>query len=167
MLKAFRQAKGTKAVAQLLYAETVTQARDAAFFARYGVSDTMDGRFDLMSLHAWLVLERIEGNRALAQAFVNAVFAGFDEALRQTGTGDVGMNRRLKTMASAFYGRLEAYRDASVTGGLAEAILRNLFRGDDASKGAASALATYVVATRSELAKIDLSEGRLAFAPIP
>jgi cytochrome b pre-mRNA-processing protein 3 len=167
MLSVLRRTKDTKAAARRLYAGVVAQARDPAFFTRLDVSDSTDGRFDLICLHAWLVLEQIEGNRALAQAFVNEVFAGFDDALRQSGTGDVGMNRRLKTLASAFYGRLEAYRAAPGAEELAEAILRNLFRGAAEKKAVAEGLATYALATRSGFTKEDLAEGHLSFAPIP
>ena len=52
------------------------------------------------------------GGRAwttVAQALSDAIFVGFDEALRELGAGDMGMGRRMKEMADAFYGRLQAY----------------------------------------------------------
>ena len=84
----------------------------ARFFSRAWAFPTrMDGRFDLVALHAWLVLERLKaaGMDAAAQALTDTLFIGFDEALREQGTGDMGMGRRMKAMANAFYGRLAAY----------------------------------------------------------
>ena len=75
----------------------------------------MDGRFDLVALHAWLVLERLKaaGMDAAAQALTDILFVGFDEALREQGTGDMGMGRRMKAFANAFFGRLAAYGGAT------------------------------------------------------
>jgi cytochrome b pre-mRNA-processing protein 3 len=167
MLKTLLRARGTKAAANRLYAAVASQARDPLFFERLAAPDTMDGRFDLVCLHAWLVMDRLTSNRALAQAFVNAVFTGFDEALRQSGTGDIGMNRRLKTLAGAFYGRLEAYRAASTLEELADAIQRNLFRGAANRAAQARALATYASKSRSCLTEAEIATGNIVFASVP
>src|SRR2546423_5748722 len=143
MLKALRRSRQRKITARQLCAALMAQARAPVFFTRFGVPDTMDGRFDLVVLHAWLALERLQSDPALAQALVNEMFLQFDEALRDLGTGDVGMNRRLKIMAGAFYGRLEAYRSTSMHDELAAAILRNLYRGAGERQPDAKALATY------------------------
>lgn len=166
MLNALRRAKETKAAARRAYAAVAAQARNPAFFTGLGVADTMDGRFDLVCLHAWLALDRMDGRRNLAQAFVNEVFAGFDEALREGGAGDMGMNRRLKKMANAFYGRLQAYRSAPTQEELAEAIRRNLFRGSTERISAARTIATYACASRSRLNDAEAAHGDLAFAPL-
>lgn len=167
MLKILLRARGTKAAANRLYAAVASQARNPVFFVRFGVPDTMDGRFDLVCLHTWLVLGKLGSHRTLAQAFVNAVFTGFDEALRQSGTGDIGMNRRLKTLASAFYGRLEAYRSTSTLEQLAEAIQRNVFRGAADKAQQAHALATYALESRSRSTEAEIAKGNVAFASLP
>jgi len=131
------------------------------------VPDTLDGRFDLVALHAWLVLESVRGEPALSQATVDEIFLQFDEALRHLGTGDAGMNRRLKTLAGMFYGRLDAYRQAATTDDLAKAIQRNVFRGTEDQKAQACALAIYAVAARSRLAESDPTQRRLDFGSAP
>jgi cytochrome b pre-mRNA-processing protein 3 len=83
------------------------------------------------------------------------------------GTGDIGMNRRLKTLAEAFYGRLQAYRAATDLEELATAIGRNLYRGIGADRAEALVMATYAFAARSHLAKANVAEGRLDFGPLP
>jgi cytochrome b pre-mRNA-processing protein 3 len=127
----------------------------------------MDGRFDLIALHAWLVLEKMESDPPLAQALVDQIFLNFDEALRHLGTGDLGMNRRLKAMASAFYGRLRVYRAASSLDELGEAIHRNLYRGACDRRNHAEIVATYAWAARSTLARTDAAADKLEFGPLP
>jgi cytochrome b pre-mRNA-processing protein 3 len=166
MLKAQRRSGQLKDTARRLCAALMAQARTPAFFTRFGVPDTIDGRFDLVALHAWLMLEPLGRDPALAQALVNEIFAQFDEALRDLGIGDIGMNRRLKTMASAFYGRLQAYRNASTRDDLAQALGRNLYRGALDRQPEADALATYATRSRSHLANLD-SAGGVEFAPLP
>ena len=80
MLNAMRRSKERRALAARLYAALVARARDPVFFARFAVKDTLDGRFDLVVLHAWLVLERLNaaGAASLSQAFVDTVFIGFE-----------------------------------------------------------------------------------------
>ena len=41
-----------------LYATAVAQARQEVFYRRLGVPDSIDGRFDLLALHLWLLLRR-------------------------------------------------------------------------------------------------------------
>jgi|SRR4051812_888684 cytochrome b pre-mRNA-processing protein 3 len=167
MLRAWRRARDTRLAAARLYAAVTAQARNPAFFTCLGLPDSMDSRFDLLCLHAWLVLEKLGPQRPLAQAFVDAVFVGFDEALRQSGTGDVGMNRRLKTMAGAFYGRLGAYRSAATLDELTAAVRRNVFRDAEPRSGEARALAAYASDTLSRLKEQDLSDGNVVFDAFP
>jgi cytochrome b pre-mRNA-processing protein 3 len=167
MLKALRRSGRVADVARKLCAELTAQARAPEFFRALGVPDTLDGRFDLVALHAWLVLEKVKAEPPLAQALVNEIFVNFDEALRHLGTGDVGMNRRLKTMASAFYGRLQAYRSTPLVDDLCAAIHRNLYRGVEERRKEATAVAAYAWAARSHLASSDLTAGRLEFGPLP
>jgi len=64
-----------------LYDGLVSRAREPVFFAGFGVTDSLDGRFDILVLHAWLVLKELKDS-AVAQALTDMIFTGFDEALR-------------------------------------------------------------------------------------
>src|SRR5262245_60975704 len=114
MLNTLRKRKARKEDAARLYGAIVGRAREPAFYARLGVADTIDGRFDLLALHAWLVLDRLReigqgsGVNDLSQALTDTIFVGFEEGMRDLGTGDMGMGRKLKAFADAFYGRLAA-----------------------------------------------------------
>src|SRR6516164_3157839 len=127
MFGSLRRRSERKTIAERLCRSISDQARAPVFYGELGVADSLDGRFDLVVLHAWLVLDALgsAGETALAQCLVDALFVQFDEALRELGVGDMGMSRRMKNMAEAFNGRLAAYRAAATQEELAGAILRN------------------------------------------
>src|SRR5437763_2591601 len=110
MLHTFKQRRRRNETAAALCAAVSRRAREPVFYQQFSVADSIDGRFDVLVLHAWLVLERLRelGENDLAQTFVDALFARFDEALREQGAGDIGIGRRIKKMAGALYGRLNA-----------------------------------------------------------
>jgi cytochrome b pre-mRNA-processing protein 3 len=163
MLNLLRKSATRKAFVRGLYDQLVARARAPFFFRELGVPDSIDGRFDLMALHAWLVLERLD--KAPAQALTDLIFTGFDEALREQGTGDMGMGRKMKAMADAFYGRLVTYRDAPDQDALAAALARNVWRG--AAEGIqAQRLAAYVEGARAALADSNIQIGVLDFGAL-
>jgi cytochrome b pre-mRNA-processing protein 3 len=169
MLKTWLRKGEQKRLAATLFARIAARARETVFFATLHVPDTLDGRFDLLTLHAWLVLERLEafGERDTAQGLINAIFVQFDEGLRDLGAGDIGIGHRVKKMADAFYGRLKAYGDAGDEGALASAILRNIYRSDAPKIHYARALAAYTMRAREALAHSTPAEGALDFGPLP
>jgi cytochrome b pre-mRNA-processing protein 3 len=162
MLNALRRSAEVRTLSERLNAGISARARAPVFYAGFGVADTIDGRFDMLALHAALVMECVEGD--LAQALVDTIFVSFDEALRQQGAGDVGMSRRMKKMAEAFFGRVHAYREARDAGALEAAIARNIYRG---RSGPAAALAAYALSAREHAAKNSLDAGEIDFGPLP
>ena len=112
MISLFRRNPEHDAAARA-YECVVSQARRRGFFAECGVPDTVDGRFELICLHAFLYLHRLKDEQpeaaALGQAFFDAMFGDFDRSLREMGTGDLSVGRQVKRMAEAFYGRIHAY----------------------------------------------------------
>src|SRR5215475_6045015 len=117
--------------AAMLYAAIVERSRDPRFYAEAGVPDSLDGRFEMLALHVYLVLRRLRAAgppaEAMAQALADALFADLDANLREMGAGDLGVGRRVKTMATGFYGRVAAYERGQTTGNVGEALARNLF----------------------------------------
>ncbi|MBM3571918.1 MAG: hypothetical protein FJX52_06075 [Alphaproteobacteria bacterium] len=122
-----------EAATSTLYRAIVAQARQPIFYTTLGVPDTVDGRFELIALHAFLVLQRLKGQgeeaRQAGQALFDLMFADMDQNLREMGAGDLGVGPRVKTMARAFYGRIAAYEEGLSDDDtkLAEALRRNLF----------------------------------------
>jgi len=125
-----------KRAARRLFSAIMAEARAPAFYLEGGVADTIDGRFDLVVLHLYLVLRRLKGEgpagQAMAQRVFDAAFSNFDEALREMGVGDLSVGKKIRKMAEAFYGRLEAYERAFGAGqvdALEDALVRNIYRG--------------------------------------
>lgn len=115
------------------YRRVVEHSRQPVFYTEYGVPDTLDGRFELICLHAFLYLHRLKAERPranrLCQRFFDRMFADFDRALRERGVGDLSVGKQVKRMARAFYGRICAYEVAlgSDEKALPAALARNLF----------------------------------------
>jgi cytochrome b pre-mRNA-processing protein 3 len=173
MLERLRRIPPHRRHADALYGSAVQQARLPVFYDRMGVPDTVDGRFDMIAIHVFLVLRRLrrgdETCQATAQALFDAMFEDMDRCLRELGAGDLGVGRRVKTMAKAFYGRIAAY-DLGLDGNgesLADAVQRNVFRGEADTAARAADLAAYM---RDQAAALErqpvpaLVGGRVAFA---
>jgi cytochrome b pre-mRNA-processing protein 3 len=169
MLNVLRRGSQKARLVRSLYALLMSQARQPAFFRDFGVADTIDGRFDMVALHAWLVLSslRATGLGAVANALLDTLFVGFDEALRDLGVGDMGMGRKIKQMGHALNGRLRVYEEAADEAALARAILRNVFRGEPDRGEEALMLARYASTAQSRLKGSDFQSGALDFGPIP
>jgi cytochrome b pre-mRNA-processing protein 3 len=171
VLSRFRRKDVAREAADRLHAAIAARARDPIFHTEFAVPDTIDGRFDLLALHAFLVMEALKGHgeagSAVSTHLATGVFAGFEDALRDLGVGDFGLSRRIKAMAGAFYGRLEAYGVAEDEPAMAEAILRNVYRGDDAATASAGALARYAARARAAVASGDTLGGVADFGPLP
>jgi cytochrome b pre-mRNA-processing protein 3 len=145
--------------AERAFAGVVAQARQAVFYAEFGVPDTVDGRFELLCLHAFLYLHRLKRERPraqpLAQAFFDRMFADLDRALREMGVGDLSVGRHVMRMAEGFYGRVRAYEAglAGSDGELQAALARNLY--GTAPSGAAPPLARVAGYVRDQAAALD------------
>ena len=161
----FRRAS-SEAVVRRLYAALVAVSRTPALYADLGVPDTFEGRFESLTLHAALVLSRLQAceapGPALAQELVDTIFAHFDRTLREMGVGDTVVPKRMRTMVEAFLGRGTAYAEALAAGG--PALVATLARNTGAVD--AAGLARYVAIGRTALAAQPLQgyiDGTLPF----
>ncbi len=163
------------AAAQALYGSLVAQARRPVFYRSFGVADTADGRFDMIALHAFLVMRRLgaaEDRTAsdLSQALFDAMFVDVDYNLREMGVSDIRIGSNVKAVARAFYGRIEAYDSglkASEDDLLHAALARNLYRKTDPGEARIAAMAAYARAQAAFLEAQPLDEilsGRVSFA---
>ncbi|MGD9616171.1 MAG: ubiquinol-cytochrome C chaperone family protein [Alphaproteobacteria bacterium] len=167
-----------RSAVELAYLRIVAQARRPGFFLNGGVPDTLDGRFELICLHAFLYLHRLKGEQPRSarhgRRFVAAMVADFDRSLREMGTGDLSVGREVKRMAEAFYGRFAAYEQGLAAGDavLRPALARNLFGTTIPDPAQLAAMAAYVRAQAAALREQDagaLLAGDLAFGdpPVP
>lgn len=140
-----------------LYRRMVALARVPRFYADLGVPDTVEGRFEMVALHVVLLLRRLHGvDDALAQAVMQVMWTDLDESIRELGIGDLSVAKKMKLLATNFYGRATAYDAALKSADPAElerALLRNAYDGDAPSDAKVAALAAYVrdLATSSQL----------------
>jgi cytochrome b pre-mRNA-processing protein 3 len=159
-----------------LYASVAAQARQAAFYTRLGAPDTLEGRFELYTLHTLLILDRLKGQGPAAaetgQALFDTYLRGLDDAFREMGVGDLSVAKKMKKLGQAFYGRVKSYSEAfdqlPDRGPLEAVIARTVMEGSKAPD--AAGLADYVLATREALAAQTveaLARGQVEWTPAP
>lgn len=165
------------AAADRLYSAAVTQARRPEFYAVLGVPDTVDGRFEMIALHVFLLLYRLKhdhpASAALAQAVFDAMFRDMDRSLREMGAGDLGVGRRVKRMAEGLSGRIEAYDgglESSDEAVLCAAVSRNVYGTVEPDPACVACIAAYM---RDQDKRLEaqtwegLSQGQVMFGDPP
>jgi cytochrome b pre-mRNA-processing protein 3 len=143
---------------EAIYGMIVTQAREPAFYREMGVPDTVNGRFDMLLLHLWIVLQRLkpaESGAEMAQALFDHFCIDMDDNLREMGVGDLTVPKRMQAFGEAFYGRSAAYDRALAEGSdaLAKALCKNILNGEGIEK--ARQLARYTKAAIAAVAAAD------------
>lgn len=122
--------------------------------------DTLEGRFELLTLFASLAMIRLRKEpqaEALAQHFTDKLFRLIDAGLREAGVGDTSVPKRMRKMAGDFYGRLEAYAGPAEAGDLP--VLEAAFaRNVGAEPAFASMLAGIAVATLARQAELPVAQ---------
>lgn len=163
--KLFGRARSShRAAVDAIYERIVAAARQTAFYAEWNVPDTPLGRYEMVSLHVFLFLHRLqpEGQsaREVAQEVTDEFFRDVEHSLRELGIGDMGVPKRMKKLARMFYGRAGSYGtaiDAGDAGELAAALKRNIMPAAPEWPSAA-ALADYVLAANRKLAGTPTSD---------
>jgi len=175
MLKRLFKPRPTQLAAEALYAVMVAQARQPRLYTDLGAPDTAEGRFEIYSLHTYLILERLKGQGApaadLAQVFFDTFLSGLDNGLRELGVGDLSVGKRMRKLGEAFYSRVHSWEKALAAlpdrTELEAMLARTVYANGDASP--APKLAEYVLAQREALAAQDLERlmgGRLDWASL-
>lgn len=183
MKKWFLKKDPAEIIANELYVTAVGQARLPFFYVEFGVPDTIDGRFDLIILHVYLLLRPLNKfgkinchttesaqARKRAQALFDIMFSDMDRSLREMGVSDISIGKRIKQMVMAFYGRAVAYDDglAQSETVLQNALKRNLYGTAKPSQNQLVLMADYLRYQADHLALAsdrDSTEGNLQFAP--
>ncbi|MEO1041684.1 MAG: ubiquinol-cytochrome C chaperone family protein [Pseudomonadota bacterium] len=141
--------------AHALYVVIAEASRREVFYRELAVPDTPEGRYDILSLHAILMMRRLrgEGPHAVdfAQLVFDVMFRDIDDSLRELGVGDMRVGKKVRAYAEAFYGRAKAYEEGlDGAGDLTDAVARNIYSDDEAPY--ARALADYMSAADQALA---------------
>ena len=114
-----------------LYEALVREARDPAWYRDGTVPDTLEGRFDMVASVLALVLLRLEAEGEAARresVLLTEIFIDdMDASLRELGTGDMMVGKKVGKLVGALGGRLGSFRDSA---GFEAAVRRNVFRDD-------------------------------------
>jgi len=145
------------ATIETIYGTIVAQARLPAFYLGFGVPDTVNGRFDMVVLHLWLILRQLRAAGALerAQKLFDHFCTDMEGNLREMGVGDLAVPKRMVKFGEAFYGRSVAY-DAAIAAGAAElaaALARNILLRDDPAL--ATPLANYALDAAEAVGRLE------------
>ncbi|WP_026597153.1 ubiquinol-cytochrome C chaperone family protein [Methylobacterium sp. 77] len=157
----FRRSSARASIVEALHLRINEASRAPGLYTHLNVPDTVEGRFECLSLHVILVLRRMNQlpppAADIAQDLINAVFLQLDASLRELGVGDFGVPKRMKKLGAAFYGRAAGYDgalDARDEDGLKAALARNVIGTETPETGAG--LARYVLASVEMLNACDL-----------
>ncbi len=167
MLKRLFRPHPIRDVGRALYAAVVEQSRSPALYQALGAPDTVEGRFEVYTLHVVLLLDRLHRTgdqaKAVSQALFDTYVQSLDDALREMGVGDLSVGKKMRKLGEAFYGRVKSYQAAFAalpeTQALRDLLTRTVYAEADTSP--AEALAAYVIAQRAHLAAQPL-EGLVA-----
>ncbi len=144
---------------ETLAAAVTNASRRPEFYGEDRIPDTMHGRFEFMALNGVLAMLRLQAEpalRPLAQMFADKLFGLFDAGLREAGTGDTVVPKRMHKFAGDFYGRLDAYSGAlNEPQALEAALARNVWRLE--SHPFAAPLAQYVARAAAAQASAPIS----------
>lgn len=139
--------------ARAAYGSVMSAAlRPALYEAGLG-EDTLEGRFEQVAVHGTLFLRRLrsagDGGTALAEALQAQIFSGFDHALRETGTGDTTISRKVRGLGERFYGLARSFDAALTAGGTGP--LEDVIRRNGLAHGHERQLAVYILAAETAL----------------
>jgi cytochrome b pre-mRNA-processing protein 3 len=156
MLNVFRRNPRASTI-EALYGAIVAQARAPVFYQDYRVSDTVNGRLDLLMLHLALTFERLsqggEAEAAIGQALFDRFCRDMDDHLREQGVSDLKVPKEMRGLGAAFFGRHGTYLTALRAGdraALQDGLRRNVYQ--DAPDGDVARLSAYVGAVHGALA---------------
>lgn len=166
MFAYLRKRRETKQKARALYPLVVEQARQPVFYSDYGVPDTVDGRFEMIALHCFIMIRRFHeaSEEKTGQALFDVFFKSMDRSLREMGVGDLGVPKHMKRMMQGFNGRANHYEQALKSGNtedLKQALIKNVYGTIEVPDiNGVEALADYVESS----AKMQTTEAE--FAPL-
>ncbi|MGI9405817.1 MAG: ubiquinol-cytochrome C chaperone family protein, partial [Hyphomicrobiaceae bacterium] len=100
MFQWIKQRSTQRQVAHQLYGSIVSQARQPVFYRSFDVPDDIAGRFELICLHLFGVLERLgaaEAGESVGRDLIERFFTDMDDIMREMGVGDTTVPKRMRT----------------------------------------------------------------------
>lgn len=146
--------------AHAVYERMMKQVSEPHFYENLSVPDSFDGRFDMLIVHAFMLIEVLrEKDEQLAGPFnqflFDEIFRHMKITLREIGVGDVGIPKHMQKMMKAFNGRMHSYAEALNAGDLETVLRRNLYGTVDVSESDVKSFANYMYANIERLRGFD------------
>lgn len=136
----FKREPDPKTALRPLWHRTVELSRDPVWYAEDGIPDTVQGRFDTITLVLAMVLLRMERESALKapSVYLTELFVDdMDGQLRETGMGDPTLGKQMGRLMEVMGGRLGALREAGDDEAAIAAVVARNADVEDGSKVAA------------------------------
>ena len=149
-----------------LWHTLVGTAREEHWYADRGAADTLDGRFDMISMLTALFMLRLESEQnaeaqgVSAAAWLTELFVeDMEGQMREAGIGDPTVGKKINALMESMNGRIGAYRDGlrSDPKVLVEAVRRNVTM---AQPDEAEALVQRMAALHARLERTSVDELR-------
>jgi cytochrome b pre-mRNA-processing protein 3 len=152
--------KRSKYDARPVFETALAASRNPKLYRDLGVPDTFDGRFDCLLLHLWPLFRTMPDK--LAQDVYDLTFKRMELALRETGTGDLGVGKQARRMMKAFYGRLSAYNACETRDQWKDALQRNLY-GTVANANVPEGMIDYAIALGGTRVDLDGKDAKVMY----
>lgn len=146
MLTLFKTSNPCGKSASRACSAVLNHVRRAEFYTDLKVPDTFEGRFELLTLHLFMLMEAVQ-DKDFSQALFDEMFRHIDQSLRERGIGDMGVPKRMRRMMRGFNGRVHAYKQGlSDQERLEQALARNLYGGvENISREVILSMKTYML----------------------
>ncbi len=176
MFRWFAERAARREAADKIYEAIVAQSRNPVFYVRCGVPDTLSGRFDMLVIHMFVVMQNLKlgagEGRLLGKEIIEAFVREMDSMVRDLGISDVHVAQEVRKIADLFYRQLIVYTNAverRSRDALAEAIWKSFQSGDDNANVGADELADYIFQSIKNIGEMPLNlllQGHLNFPEI-
>jgi cytochrome b pre-mRNA-processing protein 3 len=176
MFRWFAERTARREAAEKIYDSIVAQSRNPVFYVRCGVPDTLSGRFDMLVIHMFIVMQNLKmggtEGELLGREIVEAFVKEMDSMVRDLGVADLQVPNEVRKIASLFYGQLVVYTEAvnkKNRAALSDAVWRSFQSGDETANVAATEIADYIFGAIKNIREMPLNlllQGHLNFPEV-
>ena len=176
MFRWFAERSARREAAEKIYDSIVAQSRNPVFYVRCGVPDTLSGRFDMLVIHMFIVMQNLKlganEGKLLGKEIIEAFVREMDSMVRDLGIADIYVAQEVRKIADLFYRQLVVYTNAveqKNKAALAEAIWKSFQSGDENANVAADELANYIFQAIKNIGEMPLNlllQGHLNFPEV-
>lgn len=156
ILQIFYKSSPDIVFAENLYWQIVKISRNPKIYQKFKIPDTLDGRFDCLILHLFLVIQRLRelSCHQIANSLLTFFVKDMDRSLRETGVGDPSIARKMRKIGEAYMGRMKAYEESiNDTHLLYSALNKNVYRNTNINQRNITLLTDYVVQYKQVLSR--------------